>query len=554
MRSRSVHTRIFGAFGMALALAAIVGLSGVWKLHRISTGLEAVTTHSLRPIDEVAGIQAAVDDIEINIRAHAGTDVTLEKHNAVSDIQSSFDQATGHLAAFRSTGPSDAEQALAGQIETDLTELQPLVFDRLIPLSDRGARAAFQAVFEQRVTPLLADAHSGIDQLMESENQAAEAELTAAHAVYVQAVIGLVVLLAIGIAVVFLLGAAIARSIVVPLRGSAQMLERVADGDLTASVEVVGNDEVAMLGTALNATVARTAEAMASITEGATTLATSSDRLAATGASIGTAAERTSEVAGSVSTAAALVSDSVASAVDGAQELGTSIRNIASNSADAAFVASRAKTDTSSTNTAVERLRAASQQVGDVISLISKIARQTHLLALNATIEAERAGEAGKGFAVVADEVKQLSRQTAEATEQIDRTIADMRLEVEAATVALDRITQIVDHLSDTQTTISAAVEEQDQMTGEILGRMSQAAAGAEEIAETIRSVASATTETAQGVDGARDAAAELAALADELATTVARFRVDRQDDESPNGDGHPDKLASLTGPVAQLG
>ena len=47
MRRRSVHTRIFAAFGMALAIAAIVGLSGVWKLHRISTGLEAVNAHSL---------------------------------------------------------------------------------------------------------------------------------------------------------------------------------------------------------------------------------------------------------------------------------------------------------------------------------------------------------------------------------------------------------------------------------------------------------------------------------------------------------------------------
>ena len=83
LRRRSVHTRLFAAFGMALALAAIIGLSGVWKLHRISTGLEAVTTHSLRPIDEVAGIQASVDDIEIDIRAHAGTDSTLDKQNAV---------------------------------------------------------------------------------------------------------------------------------------------------------------------------------------------------------------------------------------------------------------------------------------------------------------------------------------------------------------------------------------------------------------------------------------------------------------------------------------
>ena len=553
MRTRSVHTRIFGAFGMALALAAIVGLSGMSKLHRISSGLEAVTTHSLKPVNEVAGIQAAVDQIELNIRAHEATTVALEKRTAVSDIQASFDQAEQHIAAFRSTGPSGGEQALATSLEEDLANLQPIVFDRLLPLSDRGARQRFETVFTQRVAPVLADAHAAIDNLLSSENATADAELAAAHDVYVQAVLGLVVLLSIGIVVVFLLGSAIARSIVDPLRGSVEMLKRVADGDLTASVDVVGNDEVAMLGTALNATVARTAEALGSISSGVTTLATSSEMLAATGAAIGTAAERTSNVAGNVSTSAAQVSDNVAGAVDGARELGDSIRNIASNAADAALVANRAATDAGNTNSAVDRLRAASQQVGDVIAMISKIARQTHLLALNATIEAERAGEAGKGFAVVAGEVKQLARQTAEATEQIDRTIADMRLEVEAATAALDRITQIVDHLSGTQTTIAVAVEQQDQMTGEIIGRMSQAASGAEEIAETIRGVASATTETSHGVDGARNAAAELAALADELARTIARFRVERNDDAPPSGDLGPDKLAAL-GPVAQLG
>lgn len=546
MRRRSVHTRLFAAFGLALALAAVVGLSGVWKLHRISTNLEAVTTHSLRPIDEVAGIQASVDDIEIDVRAHAGTDVTLEKESAVSDIQTSFDQAAEHLTAFRSTGPSGSELALAASIDDDLAQLRPIVFDRLLPLSDRNAHAAFEGVFTQRVAPLLADAHGSIDRLMDLENAAAAAELTAAHDVYVQAVIGLVVLIAIGIFVVFMVGSAIARSIVGPLRDSVDVLERVAAGDLTASVDVVGSDDLAMLGAALNATVERTAAAMASITESATTLASSSERLASTGAAIGTAAERTSDVAGNVSAAATQVSDSVAEAAGGARELGDSIRNIASNSADAAFVANRAKADAGNTHTAVERLRAASQEVGDVIALISKIARQTHLLALNATIEAERAGEAGRGFAVVADEVKQLSRQTADATEQIDRTIADMRLEVEAATVALDRITQIVDHLSDTQTTIAAAVEEQDQMTGEILQRMSQAASSAERIAETIRAVASATSETSHGVDGARTAASELATLADELARTVGWFRVERRDEATGSLDR--DTLAALSG------
>jgi methyl-accepting chemotaxis protein len=557
MRERSVSTRIFGAFGVAIALALVVGLVSIWQMHRISSNLEAVAQHSLQPVTEVAGIHASLDQIEMNVRAHAGTDVFFEKQNDVQDIQNAFDEAKQHIAAFRATGPSPAELNQAKTIEDDLTKLDPVVFHTLIPLSDKNASRAFEAQFKNYASPLLADAQSTASDMMAVENNAATVELGAGHAAYIQAMIGLIVLLVIGVAIALFLGTLIVRSIVSPLRDSVDTLERVAAGDLTASVDVRGTDELAMMGTALNATVEQTAEAMASITSGATTLATSAETLAMTGASIGAAAEQTSDVASSVSAAATQVSGNVAHAVSGAEGLRSSIQEIASSAADAAMIARRAVLDAEDTHQTVERLEAASQQVGEVIALITKIARQTHLLALNATIEAERAGDAGKGFAVVADEVKELAGQTATATEEIDRTIAGIQVEVQAATTSLDRISQVVGHISDTQTTIAAAVDEQQQMTGEITDRMAQAASGAEEIASTIRGVASATTETSQGVDGSRTAAAGLAELADELARTVARFRLEDADDDppvAPSAADAVDKLGPATGPVAQLG
>ena len=69
--------------------------------------------------------------------------------------------------------------------------------------------------------------------------------------------------------------------------------------------------------------------------------------------------------------------------------------------------------------TSVDKLKASSSDIGEIVALIGNIAKQTNLLALNATIEAARAGQAGRGFAVVAAEVKALSVQTSKATEDI---------------------------------------------------------------------------------------------------------------------------------------
>ena len=255
MRARSVNARIFAGFAVAIAVALLVGVAGIWRMHQISTNLEAISEHSLQPINEVADIRSSVDQIEMNIRAHAATDVFFEKQNFVSDTQGALDQAATHVESFRATQPSATELEQVAALESDLTALTPIVFDELMPLSDANKLEAFQATFKEKAAPLFADAQEAADSLMAAENAAAAQELSHAQSAYTQAVVGLVAILLLGIAVATLLGLMISRSIVVPLRDSVETLERVAEGDLTASVQVVGTDEMAMMGTALNATV-----------------------------------------------------------------------------------------------------------------------------------------------------------------------------------------------------------------------------------------------------------------------------------------------------------
>jgi methyl-accepting chemotaxis protein len=128
-------------------------------------------------------------------------------------------------------------------------------------------------------------------------------------------------------------------------------------------------------------------------------------------------------------------------------------------------------------------LSKASAQISEIVGTITAVAEQTNLLALNATIEAARAGELGKGFAVVAGEVKELSRQTKDATENVNTQIGSVQALSQAVAKAISDIAQVIGQISQNQSSIAAAVEQQTATTSEIGGSITDAARQAEAIA-----------------------------------------------------------------------
>ena len=187
-----------------------------------------------------------------------------------------------------------------------------------------------------------------------------------------------------------------------------------------------------------------------------------------------------------------------------AEQLSLAINEIASQVNQAASQANSVTEEAQRTQAVVDSLRAAADQAGAVVSLISEIAEQTNLLALNATIEAARAGEAGKGFAVVADEVKTLAGQTARSTEQIAKQLQSMHNITQDAVQAITRISVSIDDVNEIYTAIAIAVEEQSAATGEIARSVAHAADGTREVARCIEEVsaeAMAVAETAGSFD-----------------------------------------------------
>ncbi len=167
-------------------------------------------------------------------------------------------------------------------------------------------------------------------------------------------------------------------------------------------------------------------------------------------------------------------------------ELVNSMQGITQISADSMVLSNEAILLTKNTEKTISELRRSIDKVGDVTKLINTISQQTNLLALNATIEAARAGENGKGFAVVANEVKELSKQTARATEEIDKTIQDIQCKAIASTKSIDEISKTINSLNNFSNTISSSVNLQSKTTQEINRVVISADQGVDRISKNI--------------------------------------------------------------------
>jgi methyl-accepting chemotaxis protein len=316
------------------------------------------------------------------------------------------------------------------------------------------------------------------------------------------------------------------RSVVRPLSTVVRALGRLAQGDLTARVNLRTEDELGQVGAAVDNTIDSLRTTVTSLSAHAESLAAASDELSRVSTGIATSAEDASAQAGRVAEAAAQVSKNVETVAEGGNEMGESIREIAGNASEASVVAAQAVTVAEATNATVAQLGVSSAEISSVVKTITAIAEQTNLLALNATIEAARAGDAGKGFAVVAGEVKDLAHETAKATGDIVARIEAIQADTANAITAIEEIVSTVGRISDFQTTIAAAVEEQTATTNEMNRNVGEAARASRDIAATIDGVASTTDTTTSGVRQWQQAATELADMSGELHALVARFRL----------------------------
>ena len=312
--------------------------------------------------------------------------------------------------------------------------------------------------------------------------------------IFYQVVVSLVLVVVLAIALVFF----ISRGITRPVGEAVKVIQKLENGDLTATLDDNRKDEIGQMAKALNTMCANLSDVVQNVKAAA-------DNVAAGSMELSSSSQQMSQGATEQAAAAEEASSSM-------EQMSANIRQNADNAMETEKIAMKSADVAKDGGQAVAETVGAMKDIAEKISIIEEIARQTNLLALNAAIEAARAGEHGKGFAVVASEVRKLAERSQNAAAEISELSGSSVEIAERAGSMLGEMVPDIQRTAELVQEISASSKEQDT--------------GADQINKAIQQLDSVIQQNASASEEMASTSEELSSQAEQLQDSIAFFTI----------------------------